>query len=103
MYFGILKIKMDAETTNEYSYSHAVNICERVRSRYKALAKPYEQKSDESTLVVALSLLEGSMEKLNQKSDDILAFLESSGLGRVLDHHMLCDHMDSIEDDESDY
>ena len=102
MYFGVIKIEMDSETTNDYSYAHAASICERVCSKFKVLAKPYQQSSHESTLVVALALLDRSEEKLNQKVDSILAFLETSGLGRILEHKTLCDQIDNIDSDEDD-
>jgi hypothetical protein len=103
MFFGIVKVAMDSETTNEYSFSHAASICERVSSKFKVLAKSYQQGSYDSTLVVAIALLDRSEEKLNQKIDTILAFLESSGLGRILEHKTLCDQMDSLDSDENEY
>jgi len=106
MFFGVVKVEIDSETTNDYSYAHATNISERICSKFKVLAKAYQQNSYESTLVLALTLLERSEEKLNQKIDSILAFVESSGLGRILEHHTLSDRMDSVssdEDEEEDY
>lgn len=100
MFFGVMKIQMDSETTNDYSYAHASSICERVRSRFKVLARTYEQSASESSLVVAVTLLDRSKEKVGEKADKILNFLESSGLGRVLEHKLLCEHIDAIDDFE---
>lgn len=97
MFFGIVQIKLDSETTNEQSYGHAVNVCERLRSRMKVIAKPYEYNSDESNLSIVVALLEESEEKLNQKIDSIMDTIETSGLGRVFEHHLLSDDVDSIE------
>jgi hypothetical protein len=99
MYFGIIKIRMDNETTNAYSYAEAINICESIRSRFKALARPYEQKMDESELTLTIVLLEGTQEKLKQKSEEIFTLIENKGLGRILEHEMICEHVEDLEFD----
>lgn len=100
MYFGILKIKMDSETTNDQSLSHAVSLCGRTRVKFKALAMAYEQDSDESKLSIAVTLLDPSEERLKQRVDGLLAFFENNGLGRVWEHHLICESIDVLEDDD---
>lgn len=103
MYFALLKIDMDAETTNDQSLSHAKILCERISKRFKALSKSYFQNSNETSLVVLVTLLEQSNHKIDEKTDKILSFVETEGLGRVLDHHVLQDHVDALEECESEF
>ncbi len=91
---------MDSETINELSFAHARSLCERIRSRYKALAKPYQPGSDPLSLNIAVVLLGRTQEKLNQQRDEILNFIETNGLGRVLEDKTFIDHIDSIDSDE---
>ena len=100
MYFGILKMELDGETITDESYKHATNVCEKLKSRFKVLAKAYQPHSHELSLAIAVALFSKSEEKLNQSCHEILNFVETTGLGRVLTEGILIDSLDAIETDE---
>ncbi len=101
MNFGIIKIEMDNETINELSYSHATKLCERMRSQFKVVAKPY-QRGSELSLYIAVVMLGKTRDKLTHHRDEILAYIENHGLGRVLEDKLFIEDIDSI-DAEDEY
>lgn len=79
MYIGILKIDF-VESKESTLSADLKNLCIKIGSRYKVLAKPSATSAEASIIVLYLHKLENS---INHLFDKILEFCEFSGIGRV--------------------
>ena len=101
MHFCLLKMVMDSETITGESHKHATQVCEKLKSRFKVLAKAYPSQSHEHSLAIAVVMLSKNHVKLKQNCDEILNYVETTGLGRILSELIIIDRVDRLGSDDS--
>ena len=99
MYFAVSKIMFDLDTETSQDDKALKSLAEKVRSRFKVAVSTLNQAHQGETALVIAGLARNE-EKLDQTINDIMAFCEESGFGRISDELTLLDHIDSIADED---
>ncbi len=100
MFFAVTKFTFDIDTETSFDVKDLKSLTEKVRARFKVCARPCRENDDSGDVSFAVAALADTEEKLARTLDDIAAFCEESGFGRIEFEKTLMDHIDGIEDQE---
>ena len=98
MFFAVLKVRFEEESSSYIESRDLGVLCEKVRSRFKVSAAVSHTPNQDGYSAIAIAHLAKSEAHLSKKLDAIVEYCESAGLGRVAEDAALIDHIDNLDD-----
>ena len=81
MYVGVLNLQVDVDIeTAHYWAKDSKSLCEKIKGRFKVIAKSWNYQTDYG---ISLTTLGDNEHKIQQLFEKIASFCEECGIGRV--------------------
>lgn len=98
MLVGVLNLQVDVDIeTAHYWAKDSKSLCEKIKGRFKVIAKSWNYQSNYGISIATLGTNEHKIQLLFEK---IASFSEESGIGRVTTDVLFIDDMDIFREDD---